>query len=176
MGEATAVKTRQYEGMFILDANLAGKHWDKAKAQLTELMENHGVELIRMEKWEERKLVYEVNKHKRGVYVLSFFKASPDTLTILRKTCRMTEWILRELILVHSGEVTDDLFRKPRVREREREESRRQGGPGGSGPACSGARDRGQACGRGETGGGGRAAGPGEARGGGGNPREARRA
>ncbi|GEM_PF-470978 len=129
---ATATRTRQYEGMFILDANLAGKHWDKARLQLTELLENHGVEIIRMEKWEERKLAYEIKKQKRGVYVLCFFRVPPDTIVRLRRDIKMTEWLLRELILTHSGEVTDDLFRKPRARERDREESRRSGkGDGG---------------------------------------------
>jgi small subunit ribosomal protein S6 len=125
MTEAIAERKRQYEGMFILDANLGGKQWDKARDQLKEFLETRGAEIIRMDKWEERKLAYEIGKHKRGLYVLAYFKAPTSRLAKIKKDCRLTEWIVRELFLVYEGEVTDELFRKPRLREKDLEE----GGP-----------------------------------------------
>ncbi|MCU0722353.1 MAG: 30S ribosomal protein S6 [Planctomycetes bacterium] len=122
MAEAIAEQKRQYEAMFILDANLGGKQWDKARDQLKEFLESRGAEIVRMEKWEERKLAYEIGKHKRGLYVLAYFKAPTSRLAKIKKDCRLTEWLVREIFLVHEGAVTDELFRKPKLRERDFED------------------------------------------------------
>jgi ribosomal protein S6 len=119
MAEAMAETKHQYEGMFILDANLGGKQWEKARDQLKEFLESRGAEILKMDKWEERKLAYEIGKHKRGLYVLVYFKAPTSRMAKIKKDCRITEWLVRELILLFEGKVTDDLFRKNKIRDRD---------------------------------------------------------
>ena len=122
MTEAIAERKQRYEGMFIVDANLGGKLWDKARDQLKEFLESRGAQILRMEKWEERKLAYEIGKHKRGLYVLVYFEAPTSRMAKIKKDCRLAEWLVRELFLTYEGDVTDDLFRKPKLREKERED------------------------------------------------------
>jgi ribosomal protein S6 len=63
---------RMYEGMFILKASTASKDWSRASGEVKRIIETHGGELVFFEKWDERKLIYEIRKQNKGVYVLTY--------------------------------------------------------------------------------------------------------
>jgi small subunit ribosomal protein S6 len=87
-----------YEAMFLLStaqaADFAG-----AIAHLNEILARGHAELIAMKKWDERRLAYEIDGNKRGVYILAYFKAPNESLGHIERDLRLSEKILRSLIL-----------------------------------------------------------------------------
>jgi len=95
----TTVRLRKYEAMIILDSAKAGTDWDGVIGRVRELMEREGAEIESLEKWDERRLAYEVKGQRRGTYVLACFSAPAESITVIRRGFELSEDVLRALIL-----------------------------------------------------------------------------
>lgn len=102
-----------YEGMFIIDNTIANADWDAAVKQVSDILENKGAEIVKSEKWEERKLAYKLKGHKRGTYLLIYFKAPPDSIIPIKRDLQLSDNVLRSLI------VKIDKIKEPVSRETE---------------------------------------------------------
>ena len=94
------LEKRLYEAMFIVDAAKGGAELPAAIQHIAGLLQRHGGDIERLEKWDERKLVYTIRQVERGIYVLAYFRAEPDKIAELRRDIRLSEEILRVLILL----------------------------------------------------------------------------
>lgn len=88
---------RQYEAMFIFEPTFASDPRN-VENELQRIMERAGAEIITWAKWDERKLAYEIERNKRGLYVLVFFRVDPERTVGIERDCRLAENILRILI------------------------------------------------------------------------------
>ncbi len=91
-------RTNVYEGMFLIsqaEAAMLGEVIDHIK----DLLERAGAELIAMKKWDERRLAYEIDKQRRGVYILTYFRAPAENMTQLDRECNLSERIMRVMVL-----------------------------------------------------------------------------
>ncbi len=91
---------KTYEGFFMLDAVEAKRDWDAALAHVKAILSKHGVEVLTNYKWDERKLAYNVGPHKRGAYWLVYFKADPNAIAPIRRDCDLSDFVIRQLILL----------------------------------------------------------------------------
>ncbi len=89
---------RIYEAMFLFDT-VTGNNSEKVTEIINRLMERSNSELISQVKWDERRLAYEIQGHKRGVYVLAFFRTSPESIEQIERDIRLSDDVLRVLIL-----------------------------------------------------------------------------
>jgi PTH1 family peptidyl-tRNA hydrolase len=89
----------KYEGMFLLDNSRVKPEAAESTGAVTELLKKHGAEVVKIDRWDERKLAYEVKKQKRGTFVLSHFEADPAVMPELRHDVNLNESVLRALIL-----------------------------------------------------------------------------
>jgi len=92
----------EYEGMFLFDPTFAGEQANIDSA-LDHVMGRAGGVVMRSGKWDERKLAYEIDKRKRGCYVLVYFKAPPESIPGIERDCRLHNDILRVLIKCLDG-------------------------------------------------------------------------
>ncbi len=90
---------RLYEGMFLMDNRQANRDWDGSLAALTGMITKHGAEIVRVTKWGERRLAYEINGRRRGTYVLIYFNADGEAANRVYHECELSELIHRALIL-----------------------------------------------------------------------------
>ena len=88
-----------YEGMFVLDSGRASKDWDGTKRLVDDVLARYGAKPVLADRWDERKLCYTVKRQKRGTYYLSYFEATGDAVTDIRRDLVLTEGVLRLLIL-----------------------------------------------------------------------------
>lgn len=100
----------QYEGMFLIDPTF-GASFENCEAEIKRLMERAEAELVFCKKWDERRLAYHINGRKRGVYVLTYFKAKPDKIVSLERDVKLSEDILRVLVL-RANEITPEAMEK----------------------------------------------------------------
>ncbi len=122
---------RMYEGMFLIEPTIASKEWDKVVANVHGLLKKYDFTIKSTTKWAERKLAYEVKKHKRGTYLLTYFEGPQDGIAKVRRECELSETILRALILLHQkgAKIVDTVA--PPLREDERRGVMSVGGPRG---------------------------------------------
>ncbi len=90
---------RLYEGMFLVDNSEARKNYDGVNQNIARIITKYGGEILRSQRWSERRLAYPVRRRDRGTYVLVYFNASPESITEIRRDCAIDEVILRNMIL-----------------------------------------------------------------------------
>jgi small subunit ribosomal protein S6 len=86
----------QYEGMFLFDPTFASDI-EQAKQEVQRVLGRANAEITFLEKWDERKLAYEIKGRKRGCYLLSYFNCEGDQITGIERDVRISEPILRAL-------------------------------------------------------------------------------
>jgi small subunit ribosomal protein S6 len=125
----------QYEGMFLFGAGAASEP-QATEASVRKFIESHGGNILVLKKWDERKLAYEINGNKRGIYYLSLFTAPPAAITQIERDVKLSEDILRVMILkadhLTVEEIQNHEPQKPEPRE-ERGFGYGGGGFGGGG-------------------------------------------
>lgn len=92
---------RMYEAMFLFDPT-AGNSWDHIQEVVGRLMERSEAELVHLKKWDERRLAYEVEGRKRGVYVLAFFMAPTEKIVDLERDVQLSDDVIRVLVISRS--------------------------------------------------------------------------
>lgn len=90
--------TRDYEGMFLF-GTAATANVDGAMGTIRGFIEKHGGNIHILKKWDDRKLAYEIAKQQRGLYILAYFNAPTSAVTQIERECRLSDDVLRALIL-----------------------------------------------------------------------------
>ncbi|MFV1974205.1 MAG: 30S ribosomal protein S6 [Candidatus Scalindua sp.] len=90
---------RLYEGMFIISDTIAGSDWEATVKHVEDLLKNRGAEILKSEKWEDRKFAYKLKGHKRGAYLLVYFNAPTDSITLIKRDFELSDNVLRTLIV-----------------------------------------------------------------------------
>jgi|APSaa5957512535_1039671.scaffolds.fasta_scaffold00854_23 ribosomal protein S6 len=90
---------RLYEGMFIISDAVAGADWETAVKHVEDLLKNRGAEILKSEKWEERKFAYKLKGHKRGTYLLVYFNAPTDSISLIKRDFELSDNVLRTLVV-----------------------------------------------------------------------------
>jgi small subunit ribosomal protein S6 len=83
--------------MFLFDPTFASD-FQKVKEEVERILNRAGAEVIFLEKWDERRLAYEIKGRKRGFYVLTYFNCDPLKVDGIDRDARLSEPILRTLI------------------------------------------------------------------------------
>ena len=97
--------TKTYEGMFLLDAG--NPDFQAASEPVRHILTRYEAEILSFKPWDERKLAYEIRGRKRGLYVLTYFKADPLKIAEIEHDCELDERVLRQLIL-RRDRITDE--------------------------------------------------------------------
>lgn len=87
-----------YETIFIIDATLGEEQVKAVQEKFTSLIAANGsVESV--DEWGKRRLAYEIQDRTEGYYVLVDFKAAPEFPKELDRQYRITDGILRTIII-----------------------------------------------------------------------------
>jgi small subunit ribosomal protein S6 len=92
--------------LFLFDT-AAARDWAGIEEEVRRLCSRIGAELLVCVKFDERKLTYEIARRKRGTYVLVYFDAPPDRIADLERDLRLSELILRGLV-VRAEKLTEE--------------------------------------------------------------------
>ena len=110
---------RLYEAMFLVEPNVVSD-WEATKGMIQTLMDRGKVELLTCRLWDERRLAYDIEGHKRAAYVLCHFRANGTTISSMERDVQLSEHILRVLILRAdhiAPEQLEELQARPERRE-----------------------------------------------------------
>lgn len=116
---------REYEGMFLLDNNAATADFDAAAGVVDKILEKNGAQVVRKEKWDERKLSYEIRGHRRATYYLVHFKAPTSAVAEINRDTRLNETVIRHLIQGLDEPIAQHVERTAKERELMAEDNRK---------------------------------------------------
>lgn len=96
-----ALAQHYYEGMFILDSGRFGADPDAAGAEVCGMIEKAGGSIVAHRPWQDAKLAYAINGHKKGLYYLAFYTAPGSTNAQLTNIVKLNENVIRHLVISH---------------------------------------------------------------------------
>jgi small subunit ribosomal protein S6 len=95
--------------MFILDPSKYSRDPVATSQQISDMIMQNGGTVLASRIWDERKLAYPINGHKKGIYWLTYFKMHGDGITPLERQCEITDDVIRKLILKVDPRIADAL-------------------------------------------------------------------
>ena len=90
---------RVYECMFIFNANAYNKNPGAAAKAVDHVTKAAKGELLASRLWNEQKMAYPINGHRRGVYWLTYIKMDSAMLPKFNRACQLTDIMLRHLAI-----------------------------------------------------------------------------
>ena len=90
---------RDYEVLYIVRADFDDEKVQDAVKRVNTLIARSGGTAERTNLWGKRKLAYEVKHQKEGAYVLQDFQLEPERVPELEAGLKITEEVLRHLIV-----------------------------------------------------------------------------
>ena len=115
-------RTRQYEVMFLISQSAAAD-FNALIEHINEIFARAHAEVIAMKKWDERRLAYEVDKQKRGVYILTYIRCDTRAVAHIERDCNLSEKIMRTMIL-EAEHFTDEEMKSADARDELRVEAK----------------------------------------------------
>ncbi len=89
---------RQYEAMFLFDSSFA-TNFASVEQEIDRIVKERAEgSIVFRKKWDERKLAYEIGRHKRGCYVLVYFNVDPGKIVGIERDCKLSEHVIRVMI------------------------------------------------------------------------------
>jgi len=136
-----------YECMFLLDTNKVAGDVPAAAQQLHTILERNQAEVLASRPWDERRLAYPIQGHKKGLYYLTYFRTEGKNLANLERDFALNEMILRSLVLRVDPKLVDTMLTLARdehalALQAVPEESSEEGGGGGEEHRGGGRRGR----------------------------------
>jgi small subunit ribosomal protein S6 len=99
-----------YETLFIVNPEIGDGEITKSIEVIQDVITSNGGTILKIDKWGRRQLAYEIQKKREGFYVLMYFQAPTEVLPELNRRYKLTDTILRNLILQLGKEQRADLL------------------------------------------------------------------
>ena len=113
-------QNRSYEGMFLFGTGYTSQV-DNALSIVKGFIEKHGGSAEVLKKWDDRKLVYPVDKQTRGLYVITYFTAPTAAIASIEREVSFSDEVLRCLITdashLSAAEIEGHVPQKPEPRK-----------------------------------------------------------
>ncbi len=90
---------RSYEALYIVRPELKDSEIQKIADKFRKVAEDKGSTVKSAEKWEKRKLAYEIAGLKEGNYIMMLFDAEGDVPAELNRLMRISDDVIRHLII-----------------------------------------------------------------------------
>jgi small subunit ribosomal protein S6 len=90
---------RQYETVYIIDPQLDEDQQNALVQRFHTLLTDQGCQIDHTDRWERRRLAYEIKGRREGYYVVVNFRGEPAAEAELDRVFRITDGVLRHLIV-----------------------------------------------------------------------------
>jgi len=118
---------RQYELIYVLSPEMDDESVKEFHTQISEIVGNLGGEIENTDIWGRRRLAYEINNHREGIYVLELINGPGAMVGELDRRLRVNDQVLRHIVV----RVDEDLRKAKHVRDRRQgKENRRRAARG----------------------------------------------
>jgi small subunit ribosomal protein S6 len=99
-----------YECMFLLDTTKVGGDVPTAAKQLHGILEKNHAEILASRPWDERRLAFSIDNHKKGLYYLTYFRSEGKNLRPIEHDVSLNEMIIRSLVIKIEPKLVDTML------------------------------------------------------------------
>jgi len=103
---------RDYELAFILSPEASEEETRAIMDRVEQVVTTHEGQLVKVNQWGRRRLAYPIERHRDGIYVFIDMILTPDSVSELERTLKVSEIVLRHMVK----------RRDPKTVQKEREE------------------------------------------------------
>jgi small subunit ribosomal protein S6 len=93
---------RPYECMFVLDSSRYATDPSGAENAVREILDRCGAKIVAAAPWQEGKLAYSVDGHRKGLHYLAYIRMDGSQVGELARLCKLSDVVLRHMIIDHS--------------------------------------------------------------------------
>lgn len=93
------MSTRQYELIYITPPETSEEALAELHTQIVSIIEKFGGTIENTENWGRRRLAYEIERHREGVYVLEVINGPAEMTTELNRRLLVMDVVIRHLIV-----------------------------------------------------------------------------
>lgn len=108
---------RFYEAAMVLVPELDEERTQAAIDRVTEVITARGGKVGDIQKWGRRRLAYEIDRHREGIYVFIPFAAEPGVSAEVERVLRLSEDVIRHMVVRMEEEPAPR--KEPEVEERD---------------------------------------------------------
>lgn len=119
---------RDYELGVIFNPEVSEEETRSVMDRLTQIVANHGGQVVRVNNWGRRRLAYPIERHRDGNYVFIDMILTPETVAELERTLKVSEIVLRYM----------SRRRDPKAIQKEREEREARAAAAAAAPEVTG--------------------------------------
>jgi small subunit ribosomal protein S6 len=95
--------------MFLVDSAEATSDWKGITKLIKTILKRAKAEIISVRKWDDRTLAYPVQGKSRGAYILCYFRAPAGKIADIEREVRLSERVMRVLILNAENMAQEDI-------------------------------------------------------------------
>ncbi|MDD3481171.1 MAG: 30S ribosomal protein S6 [Patescibacteria group bacterium] len=118
-------KTGNYELLYIVHPDLESSI-DKILDRVRSYITRRDGKITYEENWGKRKLAYQIAKNDVGIYILWYFSAPKESLVKIEKDLRLTEEVLRYMVLAQEPEEKKETKKKKTTEKVEKEVEKKE--------------------------------------------------
>ncbi len=90
-----------YEAMYLVHPSVDDERLAEIIQRYNQVVESEGGVIEHSGKWDRRRLAYPINKVQEATYVLMYFRANPQVPAELDRLFRISDEVIRHLIIRH---------------------------------------------------------------------------
>lgn len=99
--EQVAVKENMYEGMFLVGSTQYANDPEATTEAIMSILERAGATVLAHRPWQDGKLAYEIEGHRKGLHYLVCFTMPPAGMDVITRQCHLSDVIVRQLVIKH---------------------------------------------------------------------------
>ena len=89
-----------YETMYILRPDISDEAVDNTIGKYQSMIKDKGGDVLETQHRGKRRLSYEINRYREGIYIQMNYQAPGDTIAPMERDMRLSEDVIRYLTLV----------------------------------------------------------------------------
>jgi small subunit ribosomal protein S6 len=91
--------TRQYELVYVMTPDASDEQVAELHSQIEQIVQRFGGTLDKSDNWGRRKLAYEIEHHREGIYVVETISGTGDLMKEIDRRLRVLDRVIRHLVV-----------------------------------------------------------------------------
>lgn len=100
-----------YEGMFLVESGRFASNPERVTQSIMDILEKAECDVVAHRPWQDGKLAYPVEGMRKGLHYLIYFRMAGENMDGLLRSCRLSDVIVRNLILKHPPKLFDAMVK-----------------------------------------------------------------
>ena len=121
---------RNYQTILILKPDLDEPNVDQSLEKITTLIQKHGGEMLKVERWGKKRLAYKVKKSKFGYYLNLYHSSDTSRVVDFEKDLQLYDLVIKYLIIRLSDKDFERVMSKQAEADAAEEEAKKSSDSG----------------------------------------------